>query len=50
LLRIGPGESPSDQIWRSLRLLYTGIEASTFQTSLLRSYRKLDHRLATKHV
>ena len=56
LLRIRPDESPLDQIWRSLRLLYGGIEqilgvpASTFQTSLLLSYRNLEHRSATKHA
>jgi hypothetical protein len=56
LLRIRPDKSPVDQIWRGLRLLYGGIEqilgflASTFQTSLLRSCRNLEHRLATKHA
>ena len=55
LLRIRAGESPSDHIWRSLRLLYGGIEqilgvlASAFQTSLLRSYRNLEHQPATRH-
>jgi hypothetical protein len=41
--RIGPGESPVDQIWRRLRLLILGVIASTFQSSLLRSYRNLDY-------
>jgi len=55
VLRIRSGESPSDHIWRSLRLLYGGIEeilgvlASTFRTSLLRSYRNLEPCPAAKH-
>ena len=55
LLRIRAGESPSYYIWRSLRLLYGGIEqilgvlASAFQTSLLRSYRNLEHQPTTRH-
>jgi hypothetical protein len=53
LLRIRSNESLPDQIWRRLRLLYGGIEqilgvlASPFRTSLLRSYRNLERRLAT---
>ena len=56
LLRIGSYESPLEQAWRNLRLLYGGIEeilsvlASTFRTSLLRSYRNLERRPATRHA
>ena len=56
LLRISSDESPLDQIWRNLRLLYGGIEeilsvlASTFRTSLLRSYRNLERWPVTKHT
>jgi len=56
LLGIRSVESPLDQVWRNLRLLYGGIEeilgvlASTFRTSLLRSYRNLEHRPATKQA
>jgi hypothetical protein len=56
LLRIGSFESPLEQVWRNLRLLYGGIEeilsvlASTFRTSLLRSYRNLERWPATKHT
>jgi len=56
LLRIGSYESPLEQAWRNLRLLYGGIEeilsvlASTFRTSLLRSYRNLERWPVTKHT
>jgi hypothetical protein len=56
LLRIRSDESSLDHVWRSLRLLYGGIQeilrvlASTFRTSLLPSYPNLEHQPATKQV
>ena len=56
LLGIRSVESPLDQAWRNLRLLFGGIEeilgvlASTFGTSLLRSYRNLERWPVTKHA
>jgi hypothetical protein len=56
LLGIRSVESPLDQAWRNLRLHYGGIEeilgvlASTFRTSLLRSYRNLERWPVTKHA
>lgn len=56
LLRITTGDSLPDQIWRKLRMLFGGIEeipgvlASIFRTSLLRSYRNIERRSATRHA